>query len=122
MRKSLLITLAIVVLAIWVAGMIYNARRVRVTVDVASVEKDISDHLPTGASRADVESYLDKRGIQHSYIAQSIGAPEYDRTESAMIRGASGTSLVRGDIQILFKFDDQDKLIHYSTREIFTGP
>jgi hypothetical protein len=122
MRKFLLIALAIVVSAVLVTSVIYRARRIEVTADVASVEKDLSDHLPTGASRADVESYLDQRGIQHSYVAQSRGAPEYDRTESAMIRGASRSWLVRGDLQIVFKFDDQDKLLHYSVKQIFTGP
>jgi hypothetical protein len=34
----------------------------------------------------------------------------------------SGSWLVRGDIEITFKFDNREKLTGYSVREIFTGP
>jgi hypothetical protein len=122
MRKFLWIAFAIVASAVFIASMIYRARRVEARVDISKVEKDLSDHLRVGDSRAAVEAYLDQHGIQHSYVEQSKGAPEYDHTEFAMIRGASRTWLVRGDIQIVFKFDDKDELVHYSAREIFTGP
>ena len=39
-----------------------------------------------------------------------------------MIRGASQSWLIRGDIQILFKFDEHGKLLKHSVTEIFTGP
>jgi hypothetical protein len=39
-----------------------------------------------------------------------------------MIRGTSRSWLIRGDSQILFKFDNQDRLIDYKVQEIFTGP
>jgi hypothetical protein len=122
MRKVFWTVLGLVVLIGLVAGMVYKARRAKTTVDVASVEKDIRDHLSVGTSRAEVESYLNQRGIQHSYVEESKGAPEYNRTELAMIREASRTRLVRGDIQIIFKFDDQDRLLRYSVKEILTGP
>jgi hypothetical protein len=102
--------------------MIYRARGAKAAIDVANVEKDIRDHISVGTSRAEVESYLDQRGIQHSFVEQSKGAPEFSRTEMAMIRGASRTRLVRGDTQILFKFDERDRLAHYTVQEIFTGP
>ncbi len=122
MRKVYWIALGLVVLTGLATGMIYRARRIKTTVDVASVERDIRDHISLGSSKGKIESYLDQRGIQHSYIEQSNGAPEYERTETAMIRGASHKGLVRGDIQILFKFDDQGRLTHYSVKEILTGP
>jgi hypothetical protein len=122
MRRVLWLALALMVLAGLVVGMIYRTRRAEATVDVAKVEKDVRAHLPVGTSRGEVASYLDQRGIQHSYIEESKLASEYNRTEMAMIRGVSRTWLVRGDIQILFRFDDHGRLINYSTREIFTGP
>jgi hypothetical protein len=122
MRKVYWTAPALVVLTGLIIGMIYRTRRAKTTVDVTSVEKDIRDHISLGSSKGEVESYLDQRGIQHSYIDQSKGAPEYERTETAMIRGASHEGLVRRDIQILFKFDDQGRLIHYTVKEILTGP
>jgi hypothetical protein len=122
MRKVFWTALGLVVLIGLVAGMVYKARRAKTTVDVASVEKDIRDHLSVGTFRVEVESYLNQRGIQHSYVEEPKGAPEYSRTELAMIREASPTRLMRGDIQIIFKFDDQDRLLRYSVKEILTGP
>jgi hypothetical protein len=110
-RKSLWIGFALVL----VVGMIEWTGRVEVTTDVTRVEADIRERLPMGSSRADVASYLDQRGIPHSYVAES-------KTEMAMVREASRSWLVRGDIQILFKFDDHGKLISHSVKDVFTGP
>jgi hypothetical protein len=122
MRRFLWIGLALMALAGLVVGMIYRARRAKATVDVANVENDVRAHLPVGTSRGEVASYLDQRAIQHSYTEESKQTPEYSRTEMAMIRGVSRTWLVRGDIQILFRFDDHGRLTNYSVQEIFTGP
>jgi hypothetical protein len=121
-RKSLWIGLALALLAGLAAGMIHRAQRVQVTTDVVKVEADVREHLPVGSSRAEVASFLDQRGIPHSYVDESKGAPEYSRTEMAIIRGTSQSWLIRGDIQILFKFDEHGKLLKHSVREIFTGP
>ena len=125
MRKIHWIVLAVVALSVLgslATALIHKTNRVEVRIDVAKVEKDVRDHLPVGTSRAQVESYLDQRRIEHSYIERSSGSPEYDRTEMAIIRDASQSWLIRGDIQLLFKFDEQGKLTHYSVRQIFTGP
>lgn len=125
MRKTLWIALSFLILAGLVAGLNYlnyRSKRVEVRVEVAKVQEDIRGHLPVGTSRAAVASYLDQRGIQHSYVGELKDAPEYGHTEMAIIRETSRTWLVRGDIQILFKFDEQGRLIHYSVQEIFTGP
>jgi hypothetical protein len=121
-RKSLWVVFALALIVGVLAGMIQWTRRVKMTTDVARVEADIREHLPTGSSRADVASYLDQRGISHSYVDESKGAPEFSRTEIAMVRETSRTWLIRGDIQIFFKFDGQGKLTNYSVKEIFTGP
>jgi hypothetical protein len=121
-RKYLWIGFALALLVGLAAGMIHRAQRAQVTTDVAKVEADVREHLPVGSSRAEVASFLDQRGIPHSYVDESKGAPEYSRTEMAIIRGASESWLIRGDIQILFKFDEHGKLLKHSVREIFTGP
>jgi hypothetical protein len=121
-HKAVWLVLGLVVVIGAVGWLVQRTRRVIVTTDVASVEADIRGHLPLGSSRAEVESYLEQRRIPHSYIDEPRGAPQLSHTETAMIREASRTWLIRGDIQILFKFDDHDKLIKHSVTEIFTGP
>src|ERR1700731_912243 len=106
MRKFLWIAIVLIVIVGLAVGGIHRARRGRVTSDVVALDADLREHLPAGSSRAEVASFLDQRGIPHSYVDESKGAPEYSRTEMAMIRGATQSWLIRGDIQILFKFDD----------------
>ena len=121
-RKSLWIVLALALIVALAVGVIQRARRVQVTTDVAKVEADVREHVPVGSSRAEVAEFLDQRGIQHSYVDESKRAPEYNRTEMAMIRGATRTWIIRGDIQILFKFDGHGQLTKYTVQQIFTGP
>jgi hypothetical protein len=115
-------TIALIVSAGLAAVMIYTTRRTEPEIDIPTVDEDIRDHVPMRASRIEVESFLDRRGIQHSYVDQMPGRPEDSRTESAMMRGPSNGRVVRRDIQILFRFDDQGRLTHYTLREVLTGP
>jgi hypothetical protein len=122
MKKLTVIGSLVVILTIVAGALIYSTRRVSVIVSVADVERGIREHLSIGASRSQVESYLDERRIRHSYTDHSAAGTESTRIESALIPDSSRTWLVRGDIQIVFKFDEQDKLTQYSVKEIFTGP
>jgi hypothetical protein len=122
MRRTLWLTVILIILTGLAVGMIYKIRRPKATADIAQVEKDIREHLPIGTSRTDVEAFLDQKGMPHSYTGESTQFPEYLHTEAAMIRGTSRSWLIRGDTQILFKFDNQDRLIDYKVQEIFTGP
>jgi len=62
-----------------------------------------------------------QQSIPHSYMRESpVKGNEY--TEQALIRDSSHSLFIRGDIQLLFKFDDNDRLTKYSVKEIFTGP
>lgn len=122
MRKFVWIALAFLVLAGLAGRLIYTKQRARATTNAAAVEKDIREHLPLGTSRSEVEAYLDQKGLGHSYIDESTEFPDYRHTEMAMVRETSRTWLVRGDLQILFKFDSQERLIDFKFQEIFTGP
>jgi hypothetical protein len=98
-----------------------SLRRNHVNFTVAQVREEIDTHLPIGTARAAVEAYLDQQSIPHSYIRESpVRGNEY--TEQALIRNSSHSLFIRGDIQLLFKFDDDDRLTQYSVKEIFTGP
>ena len=117
-----MIPVAVVVAALLTA-IIFRDDLMKKEMDVASVEKDIREHLAIGSSRAEVSSFLDQRKIEHSHIGDIAALPENRCTEMAMIRGASHKGVVRKDIQVLFKFDNADsKLVRFTVREIFTGP
>ncbi len=122
MRRTPWLSIILIILTGLAVGMIYKIRHPKATTDIAQFEKDIRERLPIGTPRTEVEAYLDQRAVPHSYTAESKEFPEYQHTEAAMIRGTSRTWLVRGDTQILFKFDNQDRLIDYKMQEINTGP
>ena len=122
MRKAPWLAIILIVLTGLAVGMIYKIRRPKATTDIAQVEKDIRERLSVGTSRTEVEAFLDQKAMPHSYTGESKQFPKYEHTEAAMIRGTSRTWLVRGNTQIRFKFDNQDRLIDYKVREINTGP
>jgi hypothetical protein len=94
MRKFLWIAIALIVIVGLAVGVIHRARRVQVTTDVAKLEADLREHLPAGSSRAEVASFLDQRGIPHSYVDDSKGAPEYGRAGGAETMGLTLCSWV----------------------------
>jgi hypothetical protein len=122
MRRTLLLAVILIILGALAVAIMHKIRQPEATTDITQVEKDIGEHLPAGTPRKDVEAYLDQRGIPHSYTAESKEFPEYRHTEAAMIRATSRTWLIRVDTQILFKFDNQDRLIDYRMHEFATGP
>jgi hypothetical protein len=126
MRRHFRIVVAILV-AILIAAIVVACRskeaHMKPQTDVASVERDIRDHLPIRSSRSEVSAFLDQRKIPHSYVGELKEIPENGHTEQAIIRDVSRKGILKSDIQILFKFDVTDsRLLSYSVREIVTGP
>jgi hypothetical protein len=113
------ITAALVGLWVWQRVKPHNP--VTQTLTVADVRKKLEQALPVGSSRTTVETYLDSQSIPHSYIDDSK-FPNERRVELALIRSTSQSLLVRGDIQIRFRFDESGRLADYSVQEVFTGP
>jgi hypothetical protein len=122
MRRYVLPMLVLAILGGIAVGLMYKGRHDRAPSEVSARERAIRGDLPIGTPRSRVESYLDEQGIPHSYVERSNGSPESDNTEVALIRGVSKTWLVRRDIQIVFKFDDQASLREVSFSDILTGP
>lgn len=56
-------------------------------------------------TKAQVAEYLDQRGIEHSHTGKAKESPENSRTERAIIHGPRN-SLLRKDIEIVFRFDN----------------
>ena len=110
--------LAVVVLACYVL-------RPRTKRALDEVSRDVRANIHTGMSLPEVESSLEQRRIEHSYFpgVDRSGTPNMTRTEAAMIRSKSTGPLgVRADIQLLFRFDESERLVEYSIQEVLTGP
>jgi hypothetical protein len=86
------------------------------------VTRDVQANIRVGMNRAEVESLLTQRGIEHSYHSgvDKDGNPNMTRTETGMVRGKP--DFIRTDIQLLFRFDESEKLTSYSIQQVFTGP
>jgi hypothetical protein len=110
---------AVVSSVVWSQVIFHSKPTRRVTVE--DVLKQLQTNTPVGTSRSTVESYLDSQSMSHSYI-DDPKFPKERRVELAMVRDTSRSWLVRGDIVIRFRFDQSDRLLEYSAREILTGP
>jgi hypothetical protein len=111
---------AVIALAALV-GVAYERTRPWGRIAPARIETDIRNHLPIGSSRAEIAAYLDKKGIEHSYISENNYARN-SNCEVAIIRNTAFNSPVRTDIQIHFNFNRDLRLASYSVKEIYTGP
>jgi hypothetical protein len=124
MKPTLAVIAAVLGLAALGLVIAWQNRQVRPGTDIASVEKDIQQHLPIGSARAQVTAYLDERKISHGYTSKLKELPDYryKHTEIAIIRDASRKGLFRTDIQIVFRFGDSDeRLVGYSVKYIVKG-
>lgn len=77
--------------------------------------------LPLGVSVSQVKAWLDARGIEHS----EYGPHHADGAQGeivSIIRDTHRTFLVSSDIQVVFRFDRQRRLMGHSVRELLTGP
>lgn len=92
---------------------------VRITKD--QVASDVRQHLPLGSSRKQVEEFLGSKGIEHSYVPESPDMPEYSNADMCLIRDAAHTWFIRTDIQLVFSFDNQERLNKIVIKEINTG-
>ena len=112
---------AALILLVGVLGLDYYFSRTQISLTVDQVKTEVKSGISAGDSRSKVEAVLDQKGIAHAYIEKSKW-PEETRTEFALIRNTSRSALIRGDIQIRFKFDEKDRLETYTVKEILTGP
>lgn len=110
---------AVVCSAIW--PQVIRPSRANHRITVEDILKQLQANIPVGTSRSAVESYLDSRSMPHQYF-DDPKFPNERRVEFATVRDTSRSWLVRGDIQIRFRFDESDKLLDYSAHETFTAP
>ena len=89
----------------------WHDRNTWTRVTVAQIESEISHHIPSGTSHAEVVSYLDKKTI--------YSGTDYYNSELALVPKTASSGLVTTDIQIIFRFDSKMKLVSY---QVYTGP
>lgn len=77
--------------------------------------------LPLGVSISQVKIWLDARRIEHS----EYGPYHADGAEGeiiSIIHDTHRTFLVSSDIQVVFTFDKQRRLMDHSVHQVLTGP
>ena len=115
MRKTLRINLLLLMTALIGAGSCqrhYNRSR--------EVEAAIRRRIPIGTPKSEVIATLDslKDSLQ-------IGRGAYNgtaRTVAALAGNTSRSMITRGDLQMVFFFDENGILTQYQFKEVFTGP
>lgn len=77
--------------------------------------------LPLGASVSQVKAWLDMMKIEHSgYGPHHVGGT--DGVVTSIVRDTHRSFLISSEIQVIFIFNRQPRLISYSAREVLTGP
>src|SRR3954453_21151842 len=100
-----------VVLAVPLAACLLSCQRSKKgDLSVKQWNNLVSRSLPPGSSGADVEKFLDQRGIEHSYIARS-NFPDETNSIVALIKNKDDYSIVKkSGIQFKFKLDADQHL------------
>ena len=106
--------LTVIMLGLWERVSYAKAQR------AVARAKALCAELPSGSTRAEVDVYLQRRGIEHSFPKNpSSGLGNY---ELAIVRDVCGKRIVGCDVTLSFSFDGRDLLTSCSAREIYTGP
>lgn len=86
------------------------------TVTVTDTEIFLQQRLPEGTSSTEVLQVLDSLDVEHSEFEP------IRRLITANFGKSGQTGVVRGDVFVIFYFDDNRSLIRSDIREILTGP
>ncbi len=105
----------VLALALLFGGSALCATREEKPVNVEELRSAIARELPVGATRAQVEAFLDARHISHSYM-------ETERTVFASTQEERVNAFTLRAVYMQFHFDDARKMRDYSIKEVFTGP
>ncbi len=91
---------------------------------VEKVRRDIESNLSVGAPRIAVEKFLERMGIDHSFVEKGnpLSGEHGQRLEYALISATRVGDLGKRQIQVIFRFDPQDRLLDFTVEEVLTGP
>ena len=83
----------------------------------SSVQQAMNRSLPVGSSVVRVNAVLDSLGFLHTPLN-----PRDSTIKASKREPHAGDRLVFSTLQVVFKFDGNDRLVKDSSYEVFTGP
>jgi len=112
------------VLLLLVAGVVLvHDRAYRRNSPAAKLEEQLHRDIHSGMTRAEIEAYLNRLGIGHTYVEKFDKGKSQERTVVALIPDRStGLQIVRTDVQIRFTLDEAGRLSNYEVKELVSGP
>jgi hypothetical protein len=121
-RKKLGWILVLALIATGVAA--YYLLRPHPDRQLEEIRRNVQANIRVGMNRSEVESFLSQMGIEHSYFPgiDKSGHPNLTRSEVGIVRGSPGALGIRSDVQVIFRFDESEKLAEYSVQEVVTAP
>lgn len=124
MRRNATFTGLLVLIASACVGyfLVRHWARIHGRASVTERDNELRANLRPGMSREQIEAYLDRNAIPHSYIENAGAPPESRWTEIALIKDSGRFDIVRRDIEIVFRFDRAGTLMDYSEKEHLAGP
>jgi hypothetical protein len=99
-----------------------------VTARVKEIRAELNRGIALGATLDEVFHFLDAEHWEHSQLVRPevmlAGARRYDHTPMVMVirRNTAHSWFIREDIQIVFVFDDSQRLVRSDILPIYTGP
>lgn len=114
----LVLCIGVVACQSWIETGRVRSAVVHVDMNETDVERTLGTMTPVGSTVADVARACDDAGLEHSEFLIE------DRTVLAMIRDPrrSMFTIVRKEYQLVFTFDEQQKLRSVECKPGFTGP
>jgi hypothetical protein len=85
------------------------------------IKRNVEISVPIGTSKRDVISFLDKNGFEHSAEYKPKLYYEKNKEISAVAPGKKYGVLTTAKVYIIFRFNEEDRLIEIETREVKTG-
>jgi hypothetical protein len=87
--------------------------------DAKVVERRLTSTIPLQSTPVQVLGYLNSEKIEHT---QYVKDTTQGNSIKAMVRDKSRWGIVKTNYSVIFRFDDQDRLIGYDVRPAYTGP
>ncbi|MCJ2188970.1 hypothetical protein [Novosphingobium beihaiensis] len=93
----------------------------------AKIKAEIAEQLPRHTPAAKVEAWLAARELPHSGLIDNtnlahMGFDPETYEIKALIRGSAKPALVRTDMQLVFVFNRERRLIESRVTPVHTGP
>lgn len=113
--RRYLVGSVIVALAIGAAFAVGTGTMPRSGYSEGDIEAELRVALPVGTSYQQIDTWLSRRGIVHSFVAK-------EHRVYGLIPDIQRGLLVTKSIQIIIALDSQEKLTSVEVKPVYTGP